>query len=156
MSDKIIKKLSVKGVCGKPVPPANGESKDLMNVIGNCQRTKVVTTTFGESVGLQGLFKAINLETGEAFRAGTAYLPDVALDLILGEMAKKDVESVDFAFTIGIVGDSELPTKYFYIAKPLLEASESDPIAAIEARMTKQPAPALENKGKNGTTKVEK
>lgn len=159
--EKILKKISIKHVVGnvkgflkdKKDEKGNvlvhaleeGQEKAICQVFGVATGYKTGESDNGPWTALLGSFKAINAETGDIFRAGQCFLPDVAMDLVLPELEKDDVDSVDFAFVINIVADESSSVGYFYTASPLLTPSGSDPLAALEARMTKS-APEIEHK----------
>jgi hypothetical protein len=151
---KLIKKISIKTVVGNVKAIVKemdeGESRIIMRVIGKATGSKVGESTYGAWEALKGDFKATNMETGEQFRSGVAFLPDVALDLVIGALNGGDVSSVDFGFDIGVTEDSDSNTGYVYNATPLLEVKESDPIAMLEKSLN---IPQLEHMDK---TKKEK
>ena len=134
----LLKKLSVKNICGTIKSPAPGIEQKLVIVMGYAKGSEIKKTTFGDSIGFHGDFKGIDIETGEEFRSGVCYLPDVAESLI--ENALDDHEGVvEFAFEIGIVGVAPRTPgeegKYEYRCKPLMKASENDPLAQLETRL---------------------
>lgn len=151
----LLKKLSVKGVCGNIKAPAVGVTVDLMVVMGYAKTSEIKKTTFGDSVGFHGDFKGINVDTGEEFRSGTCYLPDVASDLLANALDSTD-GAVEFGFTIGIVGVAgrtpEEATKYEYRCAPMMEVSENDPMVLLEARLKQGalPSPKVARIGKKG------
>jgi len=134
----LLKKLSVKNVCGDIKAPAPGVEQKMMIIMGFTKSSTIKPTTFGDSVGFNGDFKAIDMNTGEEFRAGVCYLPDVAESLLDNAM-KANAGVVEFAFEIAIIGvkgrtEGEVG-KYEYRCKPLMKASENDPMVELEARL---------------------
>jgi len=132
----LLKKLSVKGICGDIKAPAPGESRELAVIMGFARSSEIKKTTFGDSVGFHGDFKGIDTSTGEEFRSGTCYLPDVASDLLENALDASEGGAVSFGFRIGIVGvkgrtEGEIG-KYEYRCVPLMEAAENDPLTALE------------------------
>lgn len=148
----LLKKLSAKNVVGNIVAPPIGVEKELLVLMGFVKSSEIKTTTFGDSTGFHGDFKAINVETGEEFRSGTCYLPDVASDLLANALAASNGAVVEFGFKVSIIGvkskiDGEA-NKYEYRCKPLMEASENDPLAALEDRLKKIALAAPKAEGK--------
>lgn len=132
--------MSVKNVCGAIVAPAPGEEKKMMIVMGFAKSFETKVTTFGDSIGFHGDFKGIDMDTGEEFRSGVCYLPDVAEDLLMHAM-EGNAGVVEFAFEIGVVGvkgrtDGEAG-KYEYRCKPMMKSSENDPMVLLEERLKK-------------------
>ena len=138
------KKISVAKVCGKVtgsrVAKAGGNLK-MATFAGIASDIKSGVSDFGEWEALTGQFRAINAETGEVFDSGVCFLPDVALDLVKGQLAS-GAKAVEFAFEISAVEDETVSVGYSYRASPLLEMAEDDPMQRL---MVKVPtfAPAL-------------
>lgn len=135
----LLKKLSVKGVCGNIKTPEPGVTVPLMVIMGYAKTLQVKPTLFGDSIGFHGDFKAIDVTTGEEFRSGVCYLPDVAASLLSNALDVSGGSAVEFAFNIGIIGVAprvEGETgKYEYRCAALMNASENDPLRALEARL---------------------
>ena len=135
----LLKKLSVKGVCGNIKTPAPGEQVALMIVMGYAKSSEIKKTLFGDSIGFHGDFKAVDKDTGEEFRSGVCYLPDVAAHLLSEALNASEGNAVEFAFNIGIVGVAPRVEgeqgKYEYRCAPLMEAAENDPLKLLEARV---------------------
>lgn len=134
----LLKKLTVKHVCGSFPTPAIGREDDLMVIMGYVKSSETKVTTFGESIAFHGDFKGINIATGEEFRAGTCYLPDVAANLL--ENILEDNEGVvEFGFKISVIGIKSRTeaegTKYEYRCKPLMNPNQNDPMLALEDRL---------------------
>jgi len=135
-----IKKITVKTVHGKVEKP----KKDtlLMRVIGVVHGVRTGSTQYGDFVAFRGAFKGIRLSDGEVFSAGQCLLPDCVSDTLAATIMQSDVKSADFAFDIG-VKPADNAVGYEYYAASLVKASETDPLAALEARITAAlPAPA--------------
>lgn len=103
--------------------------KRLALVAGITNQATVGTSNYGDFIKLLGNFQANNLVNGEIIRTSAVILPDVAANLIYGQL-QKGAEAVEFAFFIGIK-ESDTPTGYEYYAEPAIEAAESDPLAAL-------------------------
>ena len=134
----LLKKMSVKSVCGNIIAPAPGVEKKMMVLMGFAKSTEVKVTTFGDSLAFHGDFKGIDVDTGEEFRSGVCYLPDVAEDMLESAMDANN-GIVEFAFEIGIIGvkgrtEGEVG-KYEYRCHPMMKAGENDPMILLEERL---------------------
>lgn len=151
----LLKKLSVKAIVGAIVAPPVGEMKELAVIIGFARDSEIKNTSFGDSTGFMGDFKGINVETGEEFRAGKLYLPDVAENLLANALASTD-GMVEFGFKvsiIGVKGRNEGETgKYEYRCEPLMKAAENDPLDALESRIKQGALPAPESASKESAS----
>lgn len=131
------KKLSTVKIYGKvtarSVDP--GETLDLYEVVGIASGTKTGSTDHGDWTALTGNFAAQNLSTGEQFRSGVCFLPDVALDPTVGQL-DAGAASVQFGWIIGIKGDDSVQCGYTYYARPLIEPSEDDPLEILRGSMS--------------------
>lgn len=135
---------------------AHGEEKTTARIIGIVERTESGVTSLGEYTAFIGAFKAVNLDTGEEYRAKKCLLPGVASDALEEAVNNAEGGSVEFAMEIGIrrnikknAQGEEVGIGYEYTMKPLVEMDEgSDPLARIEARMKSLPAPKVEEKPK--------
>lgn len=121
----------------------NGESVKLMRVIGQCTGMKTGESQFGPWIAFTGSFQAIKMETGEIFRSGKIFLPEVAEQLLAPLVMEADGKAVEFAFDIEAKRDDSLAIGYIYEVTPLLEVAESDPMKALMERVG---LPQLENK----------
>lgn len=154
----LLKKLSVKSICGAIVAPPVGELRELAVIIGFARDSEKKETSFGESIGFAGDFKGINVETGEEFRAGKLYLPDVAENLLANALASTD-GMVEFGFKISVIGvegrNKGETGKYEYRCEPLMEAAENDPLNLLESRVKQGtlPAPATDKPKASGKAK---
>lgn len=151
MSENLLKKISAKNVCGEIVAPAIGLEVPLMIVMGYAKSMESKATVYGDSMAFYGDFKAINVATGEAYRSGTCYLPDVAEDLLKSILGQTE-GVVEFGFAVSAVGvKGRTPGeagKYEYRCKPLMEASEKDPMRALEEQLKKRLAAPKEEHAK--------
>lgn len=155
----LLKKLSIKGICGNFDVPAPGETVELAVIMGFARGAEVKATTFGDSIGFVGDFKGIDVSTGEEFRSGKCYLPDVAADL-LDNALQANEGTVEFGFKIAIVGvkgrkDGE-GNKYEYRCAPLMETAENDPLTMLENRIKQKALAAPKMSEKAPTKAVEK
>lgn len=146
-----VKKLSVKTVCGKPTfekDAKDGASVSLMQVFGQAQGVKAGTSNFGEWEALTGNFEAVNLETGEAYRAATLFLPDLAHEPLVMAMKANPDTPIDFAIEITAAKDSTVAVGYVYGMKTLIEAETADPLKVLREKAQKQLAAPAEEKPK--------
>lgn len=154
---KLVSKVSVKTVFGKiptnlvEVPNVvdgvttvekalRAGKHGVMRVIGESRGYKTGNTAFGEFVAFTGQFRATNMATGEIFTGPNLFLPDVASGLMRAQHDSAE-GPIEFAFDIG-VQPASTPHGYEYTVTPLMEPSASDPLAALEAKLTAK-APAL-------------
>lgn len=141
MSENLLKKIAAKQVCGTFVAPKIGEEQELMIIMGYAKSMEKKATNYGDSTAFHGDFKAINTITGEAYRSGTCYLPDVASDMLENIMSS-NAGTVEFGFKISIIGvkgrNPGEDGKYEYRCKPLLESAENDPLKALEGKITQK------------------
>ena len=136
MADKIgmIKKLSTPKIMGRKPRLNEGEDKrDLYQVVGIASGKKTGETDYGPWCSLTGNFAAVNLTTGEQFRSGVVFLPDVALDPILGQL-DSGATAVEFGYTISIIDDADSATGYVYTATPMMEPDQNDPLEKLTSQ----------------------
>lgn len=112
-------------------PMTEGESKEILKIVGICNGTKQGESDFGSYTALLGEFKATNLITGKDYVSGKCFLPMVVTNLVAGQF-NDEIKKVQFAFIISVVEDQSSQVGYHYTATPLMKASASDPIALLE------------------------
>lgn len=130
---ELAKKISPKTVIGGKsaviaAVKKGGGKVDLFHVVGMAIGTKTGETNLGQWTALRGSFEAVVCETGEVIRSPVCFLPDVALDMILGSMGQG--HPVNFALLIGArdpVGEEN--TAYVYTCTPLAEIAGADVLA---------------------------
>ncbi len=129
---EMIKKLSTSKIMGKKPRLNEGEkSRVLYQVVGIASGRKTGEhSEFGPWCALTGNFAAVNLASGEEFRSGVLFLPDVALDPIIGHM-DTGATSIEFGYTISIMEDEKSATGYVYTATPIMEPDENDPLEKL-------------------------
>jgi len=132
----------------------------LMRVYGQATGFRVATSQYGDSCVFKGIFKAVNMDTGEAFGAGECCLPKMLESQLSGILA--DSEGAEFAFDVFAI-----PAKnafgYEYKVKTLIETVDAPVISALEEKMgmlalpgpTEKPAgkPAAKPAAANGKGK---
>jgi hypothetical protein len=137
------KKISVKTVLGMAIsnvvilqkhPQFDKESGQLvcMTIMGIASGVKTGESEHGPWYALTGQFKATNPHTGQVYMSGKCFLPEVALDLLLGQVNQGN--TVEFAFTIIAQLDEQSPVGWSYTAVPLLK-QEHNPLEALEAKL---------------------
>lgn len=173
-SKNLVSKVSFKTVCGVPKTEAvsitdeNNNKKTVlrgieqvyMRVIGVIYSTKVVTSTYGDSIEFSGQFQGINLETGEVYEGGKLFLPNVAEMYTVGAFNVAShtdgFKSLDVAFDIG-VKPANTAHGYEYTIKPLIQAEPTEsPFARFAAILPPLPssAPKLEHKKNKKSTET--
>lgn len=134
---ELVKKITMAGILGniKQIvkPMKEGETKDLMLIIGIANGTKEGESDFGHYIGLRGQFKVTNLISNKKYVSSVAFLPPVANDLILGQL--RPDQEVEFAFIISVTESIDIQIGYFYSCKPLVEPSENNPLNLLEKKV---------------------
>lgn len=141
----IVSRLSAKKICGKINKPEG--KTPLLQVFGIATGTKTGESTYGPWVALTGQFRAVNLETGELFQSGVCFLPRMGTDLVTPLLKTDGVNGLEFALNIGVV-PSDTNTGYEYYVEPVLQAGESDPLEALQKKVTQASLPAPEKESK--------
>lgn len=148
MEAKLQKKISISKILGgKPSLKAllaytaeTGKADmPLCRIYGAASGTKTGVSDFGEWTALTGQFRGVNTATGETIDSGVCFLPDVALDLVVGVLVPG--ATVEFAFDIAIRADESSATGYIYLATPLVSEAESA-ISRLENKLKALAAPA--------------
>ncbi len=158
---QIIRKISAARVVGnvKAFAPRPGQDGSiprdvvpLFRVFGSANEVRTGNSDNGPFTALKGRFEAVSLlpdpETGEiqdaTFVAPECFLPEPTHSILVGELTAKDsegkrtVESLDFAFEVGVKA-SKTPVGYEYVCMPLMQHAGSDPLAALRARVAELP-----------------
>lgn len=145
---EILRKITIKAIAGKiDIEKLIGmpeKKMPLARIFGIANKATPDAGDYGAFVRFHGQFRAINLETGVEYQAGTLLLPPIAQDMLGGVLAG-DAESVRFGFDISVRFDNDAVTKYVYEIKPLVEASEDDPLSLLAKQVNKD-FPMIENK----------
>lgn len=134
----LLSKISMKTI-GADVEASKEGPIALAHVLGIAKGVKTGQSTYGDWTAFVGSFEAVNLETGEIFRAGKCFLPEIATSLLAGALT--DAETVQFALEIG-ARPAKNAVGYEYTVTPLIGPSESD-----ELSMLKKALPAPEHRG---------
>jgi hypothetical protein len=158
---RIVKKITAKVVCGrisieKLIDFNKVHGKDavmpLFDVVGMASDSVAGMTDTGPYVKLLGLFRAVNVETGERFRSGAVILPGGANDMVYGALKGLGEAggSVEFSFKIGIQRDESSATGYVYVVGQVYQQGQGDALDALEARLS-PPANVAQLGDKTGT-----
>lgn len=159
---QIIRKISARHIVGnvKAIAPRENEDgsipKDIIplyRVFGQANSVKKGESDNGPWTALVGRFEAINIvpdkETGEingsTFVATQCFLPEptnsmLADELLREEDGKRVVESIEFAFEVGVKA-AKTSIGYEYTCIPLIERAGADPLAALRERVVALPSP---------------
>ena len=145
---QLLKKISLRTVFGSKSDIQELVLRDrqaehlLMRIIGFANGTREAKSREvgddGEkitSVGLVGEFEATNLQTGEVFSSAVAWLPQMAVDAVAGQLGDEDAQRVGFAFDIGVKYAEQSATSYEFIVKPCVEMKESDAMAELRSKL---------------------
>lgn len=146
----LVSKLGVKTIVGKLVKPeADAPARSVARIFGIARGTVSGATDYGDFVGFKGDFKGINYDTGEEFRSGKCFLPEIATNLLLaaleasgrgetkaskGTLKRTETAysgSIEFGFDISIK-PATTATGYEYLVTPLMPVSESDPLELMQ------------------------
>lgn len=114
-----IKKITIKNVMGgsgaKTMVPLIG--KTVAAIAGRVTGYRVAHSQYGESLGFQGQFAAINNLTGEQFSSNEAFLPRTLEETLKAQLSNASKLEVEFQAEV-VVG--EHPTSGFcYIVRPV-------------------------------------
>jgi hypothetical protein len=130
----IVRKITNKVVFGaidiEKVIAAPDKKIDMIKVWGIASKARPDQGDMGAFIRFGGLFRALNLQTGEEFQAGAMILPGVAQDLLAGALGA-GAESVTFGFKIGVHFDNTAVTKYVYDVESLFPPAEDDPLERL-------------------------
>lgn len=128
----------------------------LMRLFGQATGYQVKTSQYGDSLQFEGIFKAINAETGEIFRSGKCFLPKV-FESHLGGLLDQIETGAEFALDIYAIPANNA-FGYEYRVRPLLEVQESPVLARLESLVygTPQLAAPAPTAPAEGTTEAPK
>lgn len=145
----VLTKAPAEVVEGKITKPAEYHSSvDLVKVVGVVGAAKPGSTEVGDKISeylkLIGDFTAVNLSSGEMFRAPTCILSDVVSGPIKAAL-DAGADEVQFAVMISAKYDSKAATGYVFSTKPLLEVKPTDKMTALLEAAGVSSAPRLEN-----------
>lgn len=129
----------------------DGQTATVLRVYGRVTGREHGQTDLGPYVKFRGQFRAesVHPDTGEVkeYSSAACILPEIAQDAIVGAMGE-ETSSLDFAFDVQITADESSVVGYTFGIVPLVEEAESDPLAALAAKL--KDAPALTGPAENG------
>lgn len=138
---EFVKKISAKTLQSVPKDLKVGEKFEAYRVAGIATATKVAITSFGESVGLIGDFRAIGAD-GKTYGSGVAFLPKECTSPIAAELARQAAEGVqnigvEFAVAIyatGIEPKTPGSSSYEWTFVPLIQQATENRAATLLAK----------------------
>jgi len=137
---KKLKKLSVKGVTGLGTKElkavAESKNPNICAFTGEAHGFRTVSTQFGESKFITGIIFAQNMQTGEVFQAGKAFLPTDFTDELIArlESRKDNFDSVEFGVQISVTPSDKGGYGYEYVT----EAIKTPDIIEKESKYTQK------------------
>lgn len=150
MSAEILRKVTIKG-CGwsmaaikaATAETEEGQTVDLLKVVGRTTSARKGQTDKGEYTLLGGDFFAVNLATGETFQSGKCILPNFISETLAAALA--DSPACEFGLLIGAKNAPDSVTGYEFTVRPVVEAKRSESLAALmDAAGIDPNAPRLE------------
>lgn len=153
-----LNRITCKTVNNNKAPRLNRDEDrfEIMTVMGTITQSKVMTTNYGDSVKLQGTFKAIRKSDNAQFFSNVAYLPDLIVNRLV-PILQDSGNPVMFAYDVSIVR-ADTAIGYIYECKPLM-AQDYDPFDGIEKAMLEFSGltpPGDDSAKKTGTDKKKK
>ncbi len=163
-----MKTIGVQPKAGQPITDG-----PIAHVYGSARNYLVGSSNYGTFTKFRGDFEAVNLATGESYRSQNLLLPEIASGLLIAalhaagakhgtaktastqeEPGEPATSPVEFAIEIGLrktKSDKPGGAGYEFTLRPLIEAKDSDPLAALRTAVEKHkalPAPQTEKKTK--------
>lgn len=138
-----LRKITIATVYGKPKLAdlmAAAEKKEvlpIMDVWGIATRAREGKSDYGAFVRFNGQFRAMNLATGELFRAATMLLPRFLEEELAAVLADANALNAEFGVRITAKFDEDASTKYVYLADPIVEPKETAQLADLTERIGK-------------------
>lgn len=161
---EMIKKISIKTVCGMPRKLLGNLDKILlMEVMGEVTDIETGKSTFAKDDGevnewtaLLGQFRAQNCLTRQKYFSGRCFLPAVVSDLIVAQYKigkAQGLQTLQFAILIGVKDAPDVAIGYEYYGQSLMP-QENDPFQAIESKVqaAKSSLPSPDTKNPGGVT----
>jgi hypothetical protein len=112
---------------------------DSAEIVGVCNKHKMVATQFGDAPEFHGYF-GLRTPDGELFKASKAYFPAILSDEITTQL-EDGAESVEIAVRLFKEESANSPQGYAWSFEQLIKASE-DPVDSMLKKLPK----ALPNK----------
>jgi hypothetical protein len=117
---------------------------------GMLTETQTIDTTYGTSVCFKGEIEALNMVTGEIFRSGKMYLPEIAevpLTTAMASLASGDKLKFGLEILVEKNQSAKGGCKYKYAVRSLIELSQDDELAKMRLAL---PAPGAAPAKKTG------
>lgn len=155
MSATLLKKMSAKTICGNVKEEVkqigeDGEVALLYKVWGIASGIRTGDGPTGPWLGFTGSFGALRASTGEAFSSGEVFLPNPLPGML--EEALRENEKVEFGLEVFVKRRDDLAIGYEYLAKPVVQAQQADPLQHLKDQML--PPPAEEQAPPKSTAKA--
>lgn len=150
----LLKKISPKNLVGEVKPivsehiKKDGEAMELYRIWGVVDGVQTGNSSFGDWVAFVGQFGALNSVTGEEFKGIKAFLPEPMQTML--QVAMNDNDKVEFALLVHVKRRDDLAIGYEYIAEPIIDAQEADPLEHLKTKAL----PQLEAPKKTTTKKA--
>jgi hypothetical protein len=145
MDYTLLRKITVKAVYGDIERPKETDKPvDVMHVIGNAFGVRELEDKYkpGEmTYALRGDFEAVNIGTGEVFRAPEVFLPEPTQSMIVDQI-RKGATDIQFALSISFKF-SKTAVGYEYVTKPHVKPSGVDLLAELRASLPQIAAPVI-------------
>lgn len=123
----LLKKLSTKTIMGEIKKPSLEEGViRLYKVIGQASSWDEGSSQFGHYTYFEGIFRAVNLQSGEEFHGHKLFLPDVGSQIIktaLDARSESETAVFKFGFIVGIKY-YEKGVGYEYVIEPLIKLKQ--------------------------------
>lgn len=135
-SVNLAKNLTIKSLPNLDLTISEGDApRALCTFLGTVTGTEIKTTAIGESVRFIGQFEAIDLETGEAARGSSLYLPGHAETVVADAFTSANGRPIQFAINVGLkyrkVGNKD---GCEYTVSEVGGITEHDPLASLKAQ----------------------
>ncbi len=109
----------------------DGDTVELLKIVGQTTQAKTGQTDNGEYVRLLGEFIATNLDTGEVFQSGQAILPNFVAEVFAAALHTS--QSVEFALKIDAKAKESAATGYEFSVTPLMKSEPTDKMKRLLA-----------------------
>lgn len=142
-------KLSIKNLGAVPKGYReweNGKKVAVAHLFGRIDKMTPKPSQFGISNEFSGVFRGVNLESGEVFNASKCFFPGASEDLVASafdKVAETEGATLEVAMEISVKRNIkknsegvEIGIGYEYSVSPLVELSaDADPLASLAARV---------------------
>lgn len=147
---EMLKKLTAKAIMGEKVK-APEKATVLFTVYGIANGVRKGETNFGPWVALTGNFEAVRKSDGKVFRSSNVFLPEPMHGMLVAAVSADDTRNVQFACNVILKPRADLAIGYEYIAEPVVESGENDPLAALRSSVKALlPAPSDDDPDEDG------